>query len=57
MFSLYITTTLYISAYLEGDLGDEGVTMVDDGRPVITVPAVKLHTPATRQENPAIQLH
>ncbi len=35
----------------EGDLGGEGVSVVDDGLAVVAVPAVKLHAAAAGQQD------
>ena len=36
---------------LEGNLGGQSVAVVDNGRAVISIPAIQLHTPATRQQH------
>ncbi len=46
--------------YSERDLGGEGATMVDDGRTVVSIPAVQLHTPekiVENTENMPVSLH
>lgn len=37
--------------YLEGDLGCQGVSMINDGHSIISVPAVQLYTPTALQED------
>ena len=54
IFKYYISSLSKLcqrSTYLEGYLGGECVAMVDDGRPVVAVPTVKLHTAAPGQQH------
>lgn len=37
--------------YLEGDLGCQGMSMINDGHPIISIPAVQLYAPTALQED------
>lgn len=37
--------------YLEGDLGCQCVSMIDDGQPIVSVPTIQLYAPTALQED------
>ena len=41
----------------EADLAGESVTVVDDGTPIVSIPAVQLHTATAREEDLPVELH
>ena len=41
----------------EADLAGEGVAVVDDGTPVVSIPAVQLHTATAGEEDLPVELH
>lgn len=36
---------------LEGDLGCQRVSMIDDGQPVVSIPTIQLYAPTALQED------
>ena len=43
--------------FSEADLAGEGVAVVDDGTPVVSIPAVELHTATACEEDLPVELH
>ena len=41
----------------EADLAGESVAVVDDGTPIVSIPAVQLHTATAGEEDLPVELH